>query len=254
MEVIKDFLAEYYWIFLIVGVILLIVLIGFISSTKKKKQTEVAANTPESAQEPQPTQEVVQPQVQPMPVNETPQDTFEPSLDSFSSTATEVNVGFNQTAPQEMATQANNVQTIQQPIEATPVATLTIEEKPSVAINTNDIQPVQPAQNVNQSEPIMAEPQVGLVIEDKPSVSTNTQAPQVQPMVAQSVNQPEPVAAEPQVGLVIEDKPSVSTNTQTPQVQPMVAQSVNQADPIEAEPTIGLVIEDTGKTVGTTIN
>ena len=182
MDVIKDFLAEYYWIFLIVGVVLLIVLIGFISSTKKKKETEVTSSVPETPEETKPTQEIIQSDVQPMQVNETPQDTFEPSLDSFSSTATEVNVGFDQTTP------------------SMPGVTETVSQ-------VNNVEPVQtmPTQSVNQPEPIMAEPQVGLVIEDKPSVSTNTQTPQVQPMVAQSVNQADPIEAEPTIGLVIED-------------------------------------------------
>ena len=36
MDAIKGILAEYYWIFLIVGILVLITLIGFIASVKKK--------------------------------------------------------------------------------------------------------------------------------------------------------------------------------------------------------------------------
>ena len=36
MDAIKGILAEYYWIFLIVGILVLVTLIGFISSVKKK--------------------------------------------------------------------------------------------------------------------------------------------------------------------------------------------------------------------------
>ena len=100
MEAIKGILAEYYWIFLIVGILVLITLIGFIASVKKKAKEEQAFSTEE--QKPNDATEApAPPQQTGVSVDLTPtasQTYVEPSLDGLASSATEVKLGFDTTA------------------------------------------------------------------------------------------------------------------------------------------------------------
>ena len=250
MEAIKTFLAEYYWIFLVVGILLLITLIGFITSTKKKaKEQEGQATedniTPEDIMQPQ------MPEPNAAPQEASPELKVVPSLDGLASSATEVKLGFD-TAPAQTSIfeseeptliiedTSNNqttepVQTINetvqpaapvQVVEPQPVVqpTLVIEDPNSVQV----MQPAAPVQMV-QPQPVV---QPTLVIEDPNPVQVMQPAAPVQVVEPQQVVQPT---------LVIEDPNSVQVMQPAAPVQVVEPQAA-------AEPVVGLVIEDPSST------
>ena len=213
MDAIKGILAEYYWIFLIVGILVLVTLIGFISSVKKKakeQQPQVAEENPQETQ-----QSVAQPEM-PQPTGATldltpvqsQQPYVEPSLDGLASSATEVKLGFD---------------TNEQP------SSIFENEGPMLVIEDPSASQAQPV--AVEPQPVVAQPQVveqtvqpidqgfGLVIED--------------PAAVQPVAQPTPVAENEGPMLIIED-PSVS---QPAPVQPVAVEPqpvVAQAQVVEA--------------------
>jgi hypothetical protein len=210
MDAIKGILAEYYWIFLIVGILVLVTLIGFISSVKKKEkeqQPQVAEeNTPDTQQP------VAQPEI-PQPTGATldltpvqPQQPYvEPSLDGLASSATEVKLGFD-----------------------------TNEQSSSIFENEGPMLVIEDP-SASQAQPVVAQPQVveqtvqpidqgfGLVIED--------------PAAVQPVAQPTPVVENEGPMLIIED-PSASqpAPVQPAAVEPqVVAQPAPMAQPMPAQ-------------------
>lgn len=229
MDAIKGILAEYYWIFLIVGILVLVTLIGFISSVKKKakeQQPQVAEENPQETQQP-----VAQPEI-PQPTGATldltpvqPQQPYvEPSLDGLASSATEVKLGFDTNEQSSSIFENEGPMLVIEDHSAPQAQPVAIEPQP-VAVQPQVVEPV--AQPMEQ--------EFGLVIED-PAAQT---VAQVQP-----VAQPQPVVAQPQVvepvaqpmeqgfGLVIED-PAAQT---VAQVQPMVQPQpvpVAQAAPVQ---------------------
>ncbi len=101
MDTINKILADYYWIFLIVGIAILIFLIRFLVVSRKKTKAEASkqaseanATTNEPIKE-MPQQPVIQQATQAF--SSSPQQTYsEPTLDSLESSASGVNLGFNQ--------------------------------------------------------------------------------------------------------------------------------------------------------------
>ena len=219
MDAIKGILAEYYWIFLIVGILVLVTLIGFISSVKKKakeQQPQVAEENPQETQ-----QSVAQPEM-PQPTGATldltpvqsQQPYVEPSLDGLASSATEVKLGFD---------------TNEQP------SSIFENEGPMLVIEDPSASQAQPV--AAQPQPVVAQPQVveqtvepidqgfGLVIEDPAAVQPA--APAVQP---QPVAQPTPVVENEGPMLIIED---LSASQPAP-VQPAGVES----QPVVAQPQV----------------
>ena len=214
MDAIKGILAEYYWIFLIVGILVLVTLIGFISSVKKKAKEQQPQVAEENSQE---TQPVAQPEI-PQPTGATldltpvqPQQPYvEPSLDGLASSATEVKLGFDTNEQSSSIFENEGPMLVIEDHSASQAQPVAMESQQS-AVQPQVVEPV--AQPMEQ--------EFGLVIED-PAAQT---VAQVQPVV-----QPQPVVAQPQVvepaaqpmeqefGLVIEDP---ATQTAAP-VQPMV--------------------------------
>ena len=207
MDAIKGILAEYYWIFLIVGILVLVTLIGFISSVKKKakeQQPQVAGENPRETQQSAAQPEMPQPTGATLDLTpvQSQQPYVEPSLDGLASSATEVKLGFD------------------------------TNEQPSSIFENEGPMLVIEDPSASQAQPVVAQPQVveqtvqpidqgfGLVIEDPA-------APTVQP---QPVAQPTPVVENEGPMLIIED-PSA---TQTAPVQPVAV----EPQPVVAQPQV----------------
>ena len=218
MDAIKGILAEYYWIFLIVGILVLVTLIGFISSVKKKakeQQPQVAEENPQETQQP-----VAQPEI-PQPTGATldltpvqPQQPYvEPSLDGLASSATEVKLGFDTNEQSSSIFENEGPMLVIEDHSAPQAQPVAIEPQP-VAVQPQVVEPV--AQPMEQG--------FGLVIED-PAAQT---VAQVQPMV-----QPQPVPV------------AQAAPVQQPVSQPMPAQQpVQQAASIFETDAPTLVIPD----------
>lgn len=221
MDTIKGILAEYYWIFLIVGILVLVTLIGFISSVKKKakeQQPQVAEENPQETQQPVDQPEMPQPTGATLDLTPVqPQQPYvEPSLDGLASSATEVKLGFDTNE------QSSSIFENEGPM-------LVIEDHSAPQAQPVAVQPqvVEPA-----TQPM--EQEFGLVIED-PAAQT---VAQVQP-----VAQPQAVVAQPQVvepvaqpmeqefGLVIEDPAAQPVAPVQPMVQPQPAPVAQTAVP-----------------------
>ena len=228
MDAIKGILAEYYWIFLIVGILVLVTLIGFISSVKKKakeQQPQVAEENPQETQQP-----VAQPEI-PQPTGATldltpvqPQQPYvEPSLDGLASSATEVKLGFDTNEQSSSIFEDEGPMLVIEDHSAPQAQPVAIEPQP-VAAQPQVVEPV--AQPMEQ--------EFGLVIED-PAAQT---VAQVQP-VAQTVAQVQPMV-QPQPVPVAQAAP-----VQQPVSQPMPAQQpVQQAASIFETDAPTLVIPD----------
>ena len=234
MEAIKIFLAEYYWIFLVVGILLLITRIGVSTSTKKKakeQQPQVAEENPQETQQP-----VAQPEI-PQPTGATldltpiqPQQPYvEPSLDGLASSATEVKLGFDTNEPSHSIFENEGPMLVIEDHSAPQAQPVAIEPQP-VAVQPQVVEPV--AQPMEQ--------EFGLVIEDPAAQTVTPVQPVAQPQVVEPVAQP----MEQEFGLVIED-PAAQTVAQVAPVEQQVAQQpVQQPESIFEidEPT--LVIPD----------
>lgn len=221
MDAIKGILAEYYWIFLIVGVVLLISLVGFIASTKKKTKAQQPAveeqkeeTSPEMPAPPQPVEGAI---LDLTPV-QTSQPYVEPSLDGLASNATEVKLGFETAASSgSIFEDAGPMLVIEDTSTASPVATtepavsLVIEEP---AVQAQSVMPVE-----TTVQPVVPETEFGLVIEDTTTTQVDTPVVETTPM-AQPVVAAEPVTQsvlpEPEFGLVIEDTSSTPESVTTP--------------------------------------
>ena len=203
MDAIKGILAEYYWIFLIVGILVLVTLIGFISSVKKKakeQQPQVAEENPQETQQSAAQPEMPQPTGATLDLTpvQSQQPYVEPSLDGLASSATEVKLGFD-----------------------------TNEQASSIFENEGPILVIEDP-SASQAQPVVAQPQVveqtmqpidqgfGLVIED--------------PAAVQPVAQPTSVVENEGPMLIIED-PSVS---QPAPVQPVAV----EPQPVVAQPQV----------------
>lgn len=203
MDAIKGILAEYYWIFLIVGILVLVTLIGFISSVKKKakeQQPQVAEENPQETQQPVAQPEMPQPTGATLDLTpvQSQQPYVEPSLDGLASSATEVKLGFD------------------------------TNEQPSSIFENEGPMLVIEDPSASQAQPVVAQPQVveqtmqpidqgfGLVIED--------------PAAVQPVAQPTSVVENEGPMLIIED-PSVS---QPAPVQPVAV----EPQPVVAQPQV----------------
>ena len=222
MDAIKGILAEYYWIFLIVGILVLVTLIGFISSVKKKakeQQPQVAEENPQETQQP-----VAQPEI-PQPTGATldltpvqPQQPYvEPSLDGLASSATEVKLGFDTNEQSSSIFENEGPMLVIEDHSAPQAQPVAIEPQP-VAVQPQVVEPV--AQPMEQ--------EFGLVIEDPAAQTVAQVQPVAQPQVVEPVAQP----MEQGFGLVIED-PAAQT---VAQVQPMVQPQpvpVAQAAPVQ---------------------
>lgn len=221
MDAIKGILAEYYWIFLIVGILVLVTLIGFISSVKKKAKEQqpqvVEENTPD-------TQPVAQPEI-PQPTGATldltpvqPQQPYvEPSLDGLASSATEVKLGFDTNEQSSSIFENEGPMLVIEDPSASQAQPVAVEPQPVVAQPQVVEQTVQP---IDQG--------FGLVIEDP--------AAQVQP-VAQPMEQ--------EFGLVIEDpaaqtvaQPQPAPVAQAAPVQQPVAQPMPAQQPVQQTASI----------------
>ena len=203
MDAIKGILAEYYWIFLIVGILVLVTLIGFISSVKKKakeQQPQVAEENPQETQQSAAQPEMPQPTGATLDLTpvQSQQPYVEPSLDGLASSATEVKLGFD-----------------------------TNEQASSIFENEGPMLVIEDPR-ASQAQPVVAQPQVveqtmqpidqgfGLVIED--------------PAAVQPVAQPTSVVENEGPMLIIED-PSVS---QPAPVQPVAV----EPQPVVAQPQV----------------
>lgn len=203
MDAIKGILAEYYWIFLIVGILVLVTLIGFISSVKKKakeQQPQVAEENPQETQQSAAQPEMPQPTGATLDLTpvQSQQPYVEPSLDGLASSATEVKLGFD-----------------------------TNEQASSIFENEGPMLVIEDP-SASQAQPVVAQPQVveqtmqpidqgfGLVIED--------------PAAVQPVAQPTSVVENEGPMLIIED-PSVS---QPAPVQPVAV----EPQPVVAQPQV----------------
>lgn len=246
MDAIKGILAEYYWIFLIIGILVLVTLIGFISSVKKKakeQQPQVAEANPEETQ-----QSVAQPEM-PQPTGATldltpvqsQQPYVEPSLDGLASSATEVKLGFDTNAQTSSifenegpmlviedpsASQAQPVAVEPQPVVTQPQVVEPVAQpmEQEFGLVIEDPAAAQPAAQVVQPQPTPVVENEGpmLIIED-PS------APQTAPVQPVAV-EPQPVVAQPQVVEQVA-QPAVIQQQVVAQPTPVVQQTVAQVAP-----------------------
>ena len=219
MDAIKGILAEYYWIFLIVGILVLVTLIGFISSVKKKakeQQPQVAEENPQETQQSAAQPEMPQPTGATLDLTpvQSQQPYVEPSLDGLASSATEVKLGFDTNAQTSSIFEDEGPMLVIEDPSASQAQQVAVEPQPVVAQPQVVEQTVQP---IDQG--------FGLVIEDPAAVQPA--APAVQP---QPVAQPTPVAENEGPMLIIEDLSA----TQTAPVQPVAV----EPQPVVAQPQV----------------
>ena len=215
MDAIKGILAEYYWIFLIVGILVLVTLIGFISSVKKKakeQQPQVAEANPEETQQPVAQPEMPQPTGATLDLTpvQSQQPYVEPSLDGLASSATEVKLGFDTNAQSSSIFENEGPMLVIEDHSAAQTQPVAVEPQP-VVTQPQVVEPV--AQPMEQ--------EFGLVIEDPAAAQPAAQV--VQP-------QPTPVVENEGPMLIIED-PSAP---QTAPVQPVAV----EPQPVVAQPQV----------------
>lgn len=231
MDAINKILADYYWIFLIVGIAILIFLIKFLIDSRKKNKTQTNKNqvsdSNSSANEPvkeMPQQPVIQQATQML--SSVPQQTYsEPTLDSLESGASEVNLGFNTSSDGMSMGEDGPMLVIDDPSTKNQEFGLVIED-PNV--NNDGVSLVIEDPSLTQNNVVVPEPSI---FEAAPA-----------PVVSPTVDVVQTVAPVVEATLVensiFEVTPAVPTAPEVITTQPVAAQSVpvQQAVAVQTTP------------------
>ena len=233
MDFIYELLANFYLVFLVLGIVFAVALLGMLSKTSKRKEEKKEEVVEEvKPKEEAPKESTLTPQIQPpgslvidtphKPVEEEPEIIIEPSLDDLEiKPSTPEPTYSNQNAYQMNMTQNSNmmIQPQMQPVQQQPETIEFIIEEPKQEVIANP----EPTNEVTETIEFFE-------IEEPSQPAQNPVSQHTVELRKIDINQAKELEQE------LASK-----------------QPANTSEVYDAEPTFGLVIEDTGSSIGTNV-
>ena len=264
MDFIYELLANFYLVFLVLGIVFAVALLGMLSKTSKRKEEKKEEVVEEvKPKEEAPKESTLTPQIQPpgslvidtphKPVEEEPEIIIEPSLDDLEiKPSTPEPTYSNQNAYQMNMTQNSNmmVQPQMQPMQSQYMdpnmqyQQMNMMQNPNMMIQPQ-MQPVQ--QQPETIEFIIEEPKQEVIANPEP---TNEVTETIEFFEIEEPSQP---AQNPVSQNTVELRKFDINQAKALEQELASKQPANTSEVYDAEPTFGLVIEDTGSSIGTNV-